>query len=61
MAVGKDKVGRPLVVVTGLGLVTSLGASKSRQLGEAHNRRIRYQDDHTFSHRWFKDAHRRHY
>jgi 3-oxoacyl-[acyl-carrier-protein] synthase II len=28
MAVGKDKLGRPLVVVTGLGVVTSLGASK---------------------------------
>ena len=29
MAVGKDKMGRPLVVVTGLGVVTSLGASKT--------------------------------
>ncbi|HET7383325.1 MAG TPA: beta-ketoacyl-ACP synthase [Pseudolabrys sp.] len=29
MAVGKDKMRRPLVVVTGLGVVTSLGASKT--------------------------------
>ena len=29
MAAGKDKMGRPLVVVTGLGVVTSLGAGKS--------------------------------
>ncbi len=28
MASGKDKMGRPLVVVTGLGVVTSLGAGK---------------------------------
>jgi 3-oxoacyl-[acyl-carrier-protein] synthase II len=28
MAVGKDKFGRPIVVVTGLGVVTSLGAGK---------------------------------
>ena len=29
MAAGKDKSGRPIVVVTGLGVVTSLGAGKS--------------------------------
>lgn len=29
MAAGKDKMGRPVVVVTGLGLVTSLGAGKT--------------------------------
>ena len=29
MAAGKDKRGRPIVVVTGLGVVTSLGAGKS--------------------------------
>lgn len=29
MAAGKDKRGRPMVVVTGLGVVTSLGAGKS--------------------------------
>jgi 3-oxoacyl-[acyl-carrier-protein] synthase II len=29
MAAGKDKLGRPLVVVTGLGVVTSLGAGKA--------------------------------
>ncbi len=29
MATGKDKMGRPIVVVTGLGVVTSLGAGKS--------------------------------
>ncbi|HSL79433.1 MAG TPA: beta-ketoacyl-ACP synthase [Pseudolabrys sp.] len=29
MAAGKDKKGRPIVVVTGLGVVTSLGAGKS--------------------------------
>jgi len=29
MAAGKDKMGRPLVVVTGLGVVTSLGAGRS--------------------------------
>ena len=29
MAAGKDKLGRPLVVVTGLGVVTSLGAGKT--------------------------------
>ena len=29
MAAGKDKMGRPLVVVTGLGVVTSLAAGKS--------------------------------
>ena len=29
MAAGKDKFGRPLVVVTGLGVVTSLGAGKT--------------------------------
>ena len=28
MTAGKDKMGRPLVVVTGLGIVTSLGAGK---------------------------------
>ena len=28
MAAGKDKLGRPIVVVTGLGVVTSLGAGK---------------------------------
>ena len=28
MASGKDKYGRPVVVVTGLGVVTSLGAGK---------------------------------
>ncbi|MGA7101227.1 MAG: beta-ketoacyl synthase N-terminal-like domain-containing protein, partial [Pseudolabrys sp.] len=28
MASGRDKIGRPLVVVTGLGVVTSLGAGK---------------------------------
>ncbi|HZP70549.1 MAG TPA: beta-ketoacyl-ACP synthase [Pseudolabrys sp.] len=29
MAAGKDKMGRPVVVVTGLGVVTSLGAGKA--------------------------------
>jgi 3-oxoacyl-[acyl-carrier-protein] synthase II len=29
MAAGKDKLGRPIVVVTGLGVVTSLGAGKA--------------------------------
>src|SRR5262245_63953505 len=29
MPAGKDKMGRPVVVVTGLGVVTSLGAGKS--------------------------------
>src|SRR6476646_2955921 len=29
MASGNDKVGRPIVVVTGLGVVTSLGAGKT--------------------------------
>jgi 3-oxoacyl-[acyl-carrier-protein] synthase II len=29
MAAGKDKMGRPIVVVTGLGVVTSLGAGKT--------------------------------
>ncbi|HEX3161371.1 MAG TPA: beta-ketoacyl-ACP synthase [Pseudolabrys sp.] len=29
MAAGKDKLGRPVVVVTGLGVVTSLGAGKA--------------------------------
>jgi len=29
MAAGKDKMGRPVVVVTGLGVMTSLGAGKS--------------------------------
>ena len=29
MATGKDKHGRPLVVVTGLGVITSLGAGKA--------------------------------
>jgi 3-oxoacyl-[acyl-carrier-protein] synthase II len=29
MAAGKDRMGRPVVVVTGLGVVTSLGAGKS--------------------------------
>ena len=29
MAAGKDKMGRPVVVVTGIGVVTSLGAGKS--------------------------------
>ena len=29
MTAGKDKMGRPVVVVTGLGVVTSLGASKT--------------------------------
>src|SRR4029078_4063285 len=29
MTAGKDKMGRPVVVVTGLGVVTSLGAGKS--------------------------------
>jgi len=29
MAAGKDKMGRPVVVVTGLGLVTSLGAGRT--------------------------------
>jgi 3-oxoacyl-[acyl-carrier-protein] synthase II len=29
MAAGKDKLGRPIVVVTGLGVVTSLGAGKT--------------------------------
>src|SRR6476661_3757323 len=29
MATGRDKMGRPLVVVTGLGIVTSLGAGKT--------------------------------
>ena len=29
MATGKDKMGRPIVVVTGLGVVTSLGAGKA--------------------------------
>src|SRR4029077_2647540 len=29
MAAGKDKLGRPIVVVTGMGVVTSLGAGKA--------------------------------
>src|SRR5579872_2781210 len=29
MAAGKDKLGRPIVVVTGLGVVTSLGIGKT--------------------------------
>jgi 3-oxoacyl-[acyl-carrier-protein] synthase II len=29
MAAGKDKMGRPIVVVTGIGIVTSLGAGKT--------------------------------
>jgi 3-oxoacyl-[acyl-carrier-protein] synthase II len=29
MAATKDKLGRPIVVVTGLGVITSLGAGKT--------------------------------
>jgi hypothetical protein len=41
MAAIHDKFGRPVVVVTESGLVTSLGAGKTYNLEAAHRRRLR--------------------
>ena len=59
MAAGKDKMGRPLVVVTGLGVVTSLGAGKTDNWAKLDGWRIRHQDDYSLSHRRFENPHRR--
>ena len=55
-----DSAGRPIVVVTGMGVVTSLGAGKSRELGEAHRRQVGHQEHHPLPDRRAEDAFRRH-
>jgi len=41
MSAPRDKLGRPIVVVTGMGVVTSLGAGKAGQLDPADRGRVR--------------------
>ncbi len=51
MAAPRDKFGRPIVVVTGMGIVTSLGTGKTDNWNEADRRRIRHQDGDAFPRR----------
>ena len=55
-----DHMGRPVVVVTGMGVVTSLGAGREDNWRKAHRGRVRYPRDHALFDRGFEDPHRRH-
>ncbi len=44
MIASRDKFGRPIVVVTGMGVVDIARGRQDRQLGEAHGGRIRHPD-----------------
>ena len=55
-----DHLGRPIVAVTGIGIVTSLGVGKTGQLGGPDLRPLGHPRDHPLSHRPSQYAHRRH-
>ena len=44
-----DHKGRPIVVVTGMGVVTSLGKGKNRKLDSPDGRQIRHQESRAVS------------
>jgi hypothetical protein len=56
----KDHLGRPLVAVTGMGVVSSLGQGDRRQLDSADLGKIRHSPDHPVSVRRPVDPHLRH-
>ena len=46
MAQHRDNAGRPIVVVTGMGVVTSLGAGKTDNWQQADRRQSGIRDNH---------------
>ncbi len=60
MASLRDKAGRPVVAVTGMGIVTSLGAGQGGQLDQARRRPIRHPHGHALLDRRPEDPDRRH-
>ena len=58
-AATRDKMAVPSLAVTGIGVVTSLGIGKSRQLDETDRRRVRHQAHHAVSGRGAAHHHRR--
>ena len=61
MTAGKDKMGRPLVVVTGLGVVTSLGAGKTDNWAKLTAGRSGIKTITRFPTDGLKTQHRRHH
>ena len=60
MTATRDKFGRPIVVVTGMGVVTSLGAGKTDNWAKLCRRRIRHPHHHALSDRRPEDHDGRH-
>ena len=60
MSAPRDKFGRPIVVVTGMGVVTSLGAGKTDNWAQADRGRIRHPDRDALSDRRPEDDDGRH-
>ncbi len=57
MSAPRDKFGRPIVVVTGMGVVTSLGAGKAGQLAQTDRGRVRHPHRDPLSDRWSENDH----
>ena len=55
-----DSAGRPIVVVTGMGVVTSLGAGKAENWKKLTAGKSGIQEHHPLCHRWAEDPLRRH-
>ncbi len=53
----RDSLGRPIVVVTGMGVATSLGAGKKDNWAKLTAGEIRHSHHHAFSHRRHEDHH----
>ncbi len=49
MSSTQDSAGRPIVVVTGMGVVTSLGAGKADNWAKLDRRPVRHPRDHAAS------------
>ena len=59
MSAPRDKFGRPIVVVTGMGVVTSLGAGKTDNWTQIDRGRIRHPDRDAVPDRWVEIDHGR--
>ena len=60
MSSGKDSADRPIVVVTGMGVVTSLGAGKADNWAKLTAGKSGIRAHHALRHRRAEDPHRRH-